>query len=283
MPATLETLVDAIDRLRTGHLLVVTGAGISHASGISTFRGSEPGAVWKTSDVSLATRECLQRDPVIQWQWYLQRFQAVRHARPNPGHLALAQLVRVIARRGGSLDLVTQNIDTLHEQAGSRDLIKVHGTADRIRCSRNGCVFGAPSGSLALEWEAFDAFLEDPIVDNLPLCPRCSAMLRAHVLFFDEYYLEHQDYRFPEAEQLAERADLILFVGTSFSVGVTDLYLRAGNARGIEMWSIDPLAVDQPETGVQPIPLPAEEALPYCCRVLGEHEEQRQPMQRGGV
>ena len=263
-----EQLAKSIGNIGGGELLIVTGAGISRASGIPTFRGSESGAIWKTSDVTLATRDCLERDPAAQWRWYLSRFRAVRDAQPNPAHLALVELADLLEARGCALQLVTQNIDTLHEQAGSRDLIKVHGTSDRVRCSRNGCPLGSPTGSLPLRRSDFAAFAASPTAENLPRCPRCDSILRAHVLFFDEYYLEHQDYRFAEVERLADTARLMLFVGTSFSVGVTDLYLRSGHARGVEMWSIDP-GVDAPAfPGLKPIPAPAEQILPICCELL---------------
>lgn len=269
----MQSLTNDLARILTaigdGVLLVVTGAGISRASGIPTFRGSEPGAVWKTSDVTLATFDYFQRDPVGQWQWYLKRFDSVHQARPNAAHLALVQLDTWWTERGGKFRLVTQNIDTLHERAGSRDLIKVHGTSDRVRCSRSGCSHGSPRGSLDLSRIDFSAFRAAPDRANLPCCPECQSVLRAHVLFFDEYYLEHLDYRFEEAERLAEEADIVLFVGTSFSVGITDLYLRAGHQRGIPMLAIDPAAGPRQWPGLQTLTAPAEKLLPAVCSLLG--------------
>jgi len=263
-----EDLAKSLAAVGDGLLVVVTGAGISQASGISTFRGSEPDAIWKTSDIALATFDYFQRDPVGQWQWYLKRFAAVRDAEPNSAHLALVDLESWLAARGGSLRLVTQNIDTLHERAGMRDLIKIHGTADRLRCSRPGCIHGSPRGSLDLSQTDFTAFLQEPEHRHLPRCPECQAVLRAHVLFFDEYYLEHLDYRFAEAEQLAEEARAVLFIGTSFSVGITDLYLRAGQRRGIPMLTIDPAASPDQWPGLRKLTAPAEELLPAAYALL---------------
>lgn len=263
-----EDLARILTAIDDGVLLVVTGAGISRASGIPTFRGSEPGAVWKTSDVALATFDYFQRDPVGQWQWYLSRFDSVRDAQPNAAHFALVQLDAWSTERGTKFRLVTQNIDTLHERAGSRDLIKVHGTSDRVRCSRPGCSHGSPRGSLDLSQIDFSAFRAAPDRSNLPRCPECTAVLRAHVLFFDEYYLEHLDYRFAEAEELADEASIVLFVGTSFSVGITDLYLRAGHRRGIPMLAIDPNASLTQSPGLQNLTAPAEELLPAVCSLL---------------
>jgi len=263
-------LAQALAMLDQGYLLVVTGAGISQASGIPTFRGTDPDAVWRSSDVALATCEYFQRDPVGQWQWYLKRFESVRGARPNAAHLALVRLESWLEKRGGSFLLVTQNIDTLHETAGTRNLIKVHGTSDRVRCSRIGCRRGAPTGSLTLSEVDFSTFERQPIRENIPTCPECGALLRAHVLFFDEFYLEHADYRFMEAESAADQADAILFIGTSFSVGVTDLYLQAGARRGVPMFSIDPASTPAHWTGMTPMPAPAEDLLPAVCDQLDQ-------------
>lgn len=265
-----EKLTAILAEIGDGMLLIVTGAGISRASGIPTFRGTEPGAVWKTCDINLATFEYFRRDPVGQWQWYLARFEAVHGARPNAAHEALVTLERLLEQRGGRCQLVTQNIDTLHERAGSRQLIKVHGTADRVRCSRPGCTHGAPNGSLALEAVDFATFRSTPTHQHLPCCPECGAYLRAHVLFFDEYYLEHSDYRFAEAERLGDEADAILFIGTSFSVGITDLYLRAGARRAIPMLSIDPAATATDRPSLTVLGAAAEDLLPSACERLAQ-------------
>lgn len=263
-------LAETLESIEEGLLLVVTGAGVSRASGIATFRGSEPDAVWKQSDVSMATFDYFLRDPVGQWQWYLKRFEALRSARPNAAHRALVTLESWHRGKAGRFRLVTQNIDTLHEEAGSDEMIKVHGTSDRFRCSRAGCRLGSPTGSLAREEVDLSPFLSEPRRETLPTCPLCDAPLRAHVLFFDEYYTEHQDYRFAEVEELAMAADLILFVGTSFAVGVTDLFLQCGGRRSIPMYSVDPAASRSPRWAeLIALQAPAEELLPAVCRRLG--------------
>lgn len=270
MEETAEGLAQALEGLEEGLLLVVTGAGVSRASGVATFRGSEPEAVWKQSDVSLATFDYFRRDPVRQWQWYLKRFEALRSARPNAAHKALAALEKWQRGRDGGFGLVTQNIDTLHEEAGSGRLIKVHGTSDRFRCSRAGCSMGSPSGSLPREDVDLSAFLSDPRRETLPTCPVCGELLRAHVLFFDEYYTGHDDYRFGKVEELAMAADLLLFVGTSFAVGVTDLFLQCGASRSLPMYSIDPASPRFPRWApLIALQAPAEELLPDLCRRLG--------------
>lgn len=261
-------LVDALRSIDRGLLLVVTGAGVSAASGIATFRGPEPDAIWKEADVSLATAETFRRDPVRQWRWYLERFRALDGARPNAAHGALVRLEAWHEARGGRFLLVTQNIDGLHAAAGQRRLIEVHGTAARLRCSRSGCRFGTPEGSLPRGDFDLEAFRADPDLERLPVCPQCGSLLRAHVLFFDELYDEHRDYRFDEVCDAARLAAAVLFVGTSFAVGVTDLVLRLAGARGVPMASVDPTARRAPASGVEPVPLAAEELLPELVRLL---------------
>src|SRR5260370_32980994 len=140
----------AYDLKRTdGLVLVVTGAGISLASGIPTFRGADKDAVWKRDVTELATFHYFCVDPVGSWRWYLSRFAALDTAQPNHGHRALVDLERWCQAKGSSFLLVTQNIDDLHRRAGSKQLIEVHGTAAHGRCSRDGCELGAPRGTIA--------------------------------------------------------------------------------------------------------------------------------------
>lgn len=268
MTKSSDLLAGAIDDSQ-GLILVVTGAGISSASGIPTFRGTDPDAVWNVSDVEMATRRYFEADPVGQWSWYLKRFEAVDRARPNPGHDALVDLERWHAGRGGHFVLVTQNIDTLHEEAGTRNLIKVHGTSDRLRCVGSGCENAAPRGSVVREQVDLDSFRAQPSDDTLPRCPSCGKLLRAHVLFFDEYYQEHDDYRFSEVTRAAEEASLVLFIGTSFSVGITEILLRAAYARRTPAFSIDPGGGRAPASyGVTTIEEAAEAVLPDTVRLL---------------
>lgn len=267
MAEPAERLAEAIESLDDQLLLVVTGAGISAASGIPTFRGAEPDAVWKVSDVEMATRDYFERDPVGQWLWYLRRFEAVEKARPNPAHDALVDLENWQIERGGRFQLVTQNIDTLHESAGARRMIKIHGTSARLRCSGAGCARGAPAGSVARGSVDVERFVRDPSEATLPRCS-CGEPLRAHVLFFDEYYQDHHDYRFDEALTRAHQAALFLFVGTSFSVGITDMFLRIAAEKGAPSYSIDPAGSPPMGFPVERLPAAAEELLPMVVSTL---------------
>jgi len=263
-------LASALRDVDRGLVLVVTGAGVSLASGIATFRGSDPGAIWKRDLTELATLDYFRRDPAGSWRWYLERFATVAGARPNPAHQAIAALERWQLGRGGDFLLVTQNIDTLHEQAGSERLVKVHGSLDRLRCSRDGCRLGAPSGSLARDEVDFGPFSAAPAVETLPRCPHCGAFLRPHVLWFDELYTGHVDYQWDRVQEAVDRMHLALCVGTSFAVGFTELVLQAAFWNRVPVVAIDPGAPTiAASRGLEHVRARAEELLPQVCAELG--------------
>ena len=262
LAAAANELTAVLNGLGDGALLVATGAGVSLASGIPTFRGSDPGAVWKRDVTELGTRRYFQEDPVGSWRWYMERFDRVLAARPNAAHEALVDLERWQTARGGDFLLVTQNVDPLHERAGSERLVKVHGSADRVRCSRVGCAHGAPSGSLARDEAALAGFRREPRREHLPACPACGSLLRQHVLWFDEHYGEHDDYQIGRVLEAADRGGVVLFVGTSFSVGITDLLLQAAWRSGAAALAIDPSPPPRGQPGVRYLAAAAEELLP---------------------
>ena len=264
-----ETLIEAVEGVGDGFLLVVTGAGISLASGIPTFRGSDPDAVWKRDVVELGTFEYFREDPVGSWRWYTSRFDKVLGAKPNPAHHALVALERWQLQRGGRYLLVTQNVDALHRKAGAKEMVEVHGSADRVRCPVDGCRHGAPRGSLPRPTIDLEAFVAEPSLDKLPRCPECGEVLRQHVLWFDEFYHGHEDYQWNRVQTAARTMDLLLFVGTSFSVGVTDLFAQHGLLGRVPIFSIDPGGARPPYPGIRVLRNKAEELLPAVCERLG--------------
>jgi NAD-dependent deacetylase len=267
LDAAARELASALASPAGRAMVVVTGAGVSVASGIPTFRGSDPGAVWKRDVTELGTRRYFEADPVGSWSWYMERFDRALAARPNAAHAALVAIERWQAARGAEFLLVTQNVDTLHERAGSERVVKVHGSADRVRCSRAGCRLGAPHGSLPRDEAALAAFRREPRREHLPVCPQCGALLRQHVLWFDEHYGEHDDYGLPRILAAAARAGLVLFAGTSFSVGITDLLLQAAWRAGATTLAIDPSpAASLP--GVRFLAAAAEDLLPAAVALL---------------
>ncbi len=193
---------------------VLAGAGISAESGIPTFRGA--GGLWRQfRPEQLATPEAFARDPVLVWQWYDWRRTLIARAAPNAGHLALVEL----ERRKDVFTLITQNVDGLHDRAGSRKIVKVHGDIWQMRCTACGR-------------ESRDERV--PLPEIPPRCP-CGGLLRPAVVWFGEPIP-------PEAWRLAEAAartaDVFLVVGTSAAVypaaGLAWLAKSAG-ARVIEV------------------------------------------------
>ena len=267
--AAADTLARHLESIGDGHLVVVTGAGISLASGIPTFRGTDPGAIWKKDVTELGARRFFESDPAGSWSWYTSRFDIVLDKQPNRAHRSLAALERWQVARSGRFLLVTQNVDPLHERAGSERLIKVHGSADRVRCTRHGCDHGAPHGSLARAGFDMTAFAAAPVLENLPRCPACRSLLRQHVLWFDEFYDEHDDYQWGRVLLAAQTLDCLLFVGTSLSVGVTELFLQAAIEMDRPVLAIDPGAARPPHPHITMLRAPSEDLLPAACARLG--------------
>ena len=152
-------------------VFVLTGAGISAESGLPTFRGA--GGIWRgyrAQDV--ATQEAFRADPEMVWQFYSERRKRHADVMANPAHYALAKLEQTL---GDRFFLCTQNVDSLHEQAGSKQVVHMHGRLMQTRCSREGC-----------RTKPFD---DDRLYMRrveIPNCPECGAILRPHVCWFGE-------------------------------------------------------------------------------------------------
>ncbi len=174
-----------------GPVVVLTGAGVSAESGVPTFRGPE--GLWRTfRPEDLATPEAFARDPVLVWEWYDWRRQRIANCRPNPAHRVLAEMEAALP----DFTLITQNVDGLHQAAGSRRVLELHGNIWRVRCTRCGRVG------------------EDRRVPLPEIPPRCACggLLRPDVVWFGEplppAVLE-------EAWEAAARCRWMLVVGTS--------------------------------------------------------------------
>ena len=227
-------------------ILGVTGAGISVASGIAPFRGTDPEAVWNRDVTEKGTFAYFREDVLGSWTWYLGRFASLFGKQPNPAHGAFVELEQWSHSRNQHFTLITQNIDGLHRDAGSTDLFEVHGTARRLRCATTGCRYGEPHGSVPFPDDLVAKFRENPSLEGIPRCMECGDFLRPHVLWFDEYYTAHSDYRFSELPERLRDVDVILFVGTSFSVGITASITDFGLQNQIPMWVVDPCEPEHP-------------------------------------
>jgi NAD-dependent deacetylase len=180
-------------------IAVLTGAGVSKESGVPTFRDAQTGLWAQYDPQQLATPRAFQQDPKLVWEWYEFRRSIVREAKPNPGHAALAAL----QQRYPSTTIITQNIDDLHEQAGSHDVIHLHGNIAQTKC------FGNCQGSPTLVDLAGVASAPD---DTPPRCPHCGNFLRPDVVWFGESLPTIQLQR---AMNTSRSCDVMLVVGTS--------------------------------------------------------------------
>lgn len=190
-------------------VVVLTGAGISAESGLRTFRDS--GGMWEGHDVdAVATPEGFERDPDLVLRFYDERRRAAARAVPNPAHAALARLERAL---GDDLLVVTQNVDDLHERAGSIRLVHMHGELNRARCR---------SCAARPEWHT-------DLLDR-PACPACGErMLRPDVVWFGE-----MPYGLDLIEDAVVSADLFVSIGTSGAVYPAAGYVALGAAYGAQ-------------------------------------------------
>lgn len=258
-------LVDAF--WASEEIVILTGAGISVASGIAPFRKSSD-AVWERNVTELATRRFFDESPVQSWLWYLKRFGSLRDKAPNPAHDAIRQLELWAEANGKSLTLVTQNVDDLHRKAGSVDAIEVHGSSRLSRCVKHGCENAAPRGVIPLSELNLDILIESESHDDLPRCPACNSLVRPHILWFDEYYTEHERYQFERVSAVFRDADLFLCSGTSFSVGVTASAIYESTHRGVDMWSVDPSPDPELDGLISWVESPSELSLPLLASCL---------------
>jgi NAD-dependent deacetylase len=175
--------------------VVLTGAGISTESGIPDFRSAE--GIWARYDpAEVAHIDALRRDPARVWEFYALRLDALSRAEPNEGHRALAEL----EERGLVRAVVTQNIDGLHQRAGSREVVEVHGSVREAECIH--CGVRVP--------------MEDAVASlPLPPCPECGEILKPGVVMFGELLPAQAIAR---AQALAAEAGLLLVVGSSLEV-----------------------------------------------------------------
>ena len=221
----METTIEAIRRsLRTGQIVAFTGAGISAESHVPTFRGAD--GLWKNySPERLATAEAFASDPRLVWEWYDWLRGLIHAAQPNPGHLALAELQQ---KNPGRFTLVTQNIDGLHEKAGSRDVVKLHGDIWRLRCTTCGR----------------EGRNEQVPMEHLPPLCRCGGTLRPAIVWFGEMLPEDSWMRAVDA---AGRADVFVAIGTSAVVYPAAGLVRVARESGAQIVIVnpDPTPADQ--------------------------------------
>lgn len=189
------------------HVCILTGAGVSAESGVPTFRDAQDGLWAKYEPQDLATPEAFLADPALIWRWYRWRRELVAEAQPNPGHYAIAKLAELVPQ----VTLITQNVDGLHQRAGSENVIEFHGNIFEDRCFADGTLHTA----------------DDKM--EIPTCPDCGADLRPGVVWFGEAIPETAS---SESYTAASDCDVFLSIGTSSLVypaaGLADLAKTSG-------------------------------------------------------
>jgi NAD-dependent deacetylase len=194
MTTPTKTIPDELaSRLRlTRRVVVLTGAGISAESGVPTFRQAQTGLWAQYDPEELATPQAFHRNPKQVWDWYSWRRDLVSRARPNDGHLALTEIERLVPE----FTLITQNVDSLHQRAGTNNIIELHGNLNRTKC--------ANEDRIVSNWREIDG--------HPPACPDCGGYLRPDVVWFGESLSYDVLNR---AVQAAREAEIFLTIGTS--------------------------------------------------------------------
>jgi NAD-dependent deacetylase len=232
-----------VDRLTTdARITVLTGAGVSAASGVPTFRGAD--GLWKNfKPESLATPDAFARDPRLVWEWYDWRRQKIAACEPNAAHRVLAEW----SRRFPNFTLITQNVDGLHERAGTREVIRLHGSIWEVWCWRR-------CQRSPRRWRDDTA----PFTDIPPKCPHCGDLIRPGVVWFGEAL----DPEIVDQATDAADCDVFMTIGTSAVVYPAAGFIDLARRNGAFTVEINPEATPATATVDLALRGGAEEVLP---------------------
>jgi NAD-dependent deacetylase len=237
------------ERMRSAkRITVLTGAGVSAASGVPTFRGPE--GLWKNfRPESLATAEAFQRDPKLVWEWYDWRRQVLLTKKPNRGH----EVIAAWSERYPQFKLITQNVDGLHERAGTRNVIRFHGSIWEVFCW-NQC----PS-SPSRWWDETVPYPRIP-----PACPHCGGLMRPGVVWFGEGI----DPKIMQQSVEALDCDIFFTIGTSSVVYPAASLVHEAKRRGA--YTVEMNLESTPASGLLDLALkgPSEDLLAACERAI---------------
>eukprot|EP01013_Petalomonas_cantuscygni_P030215 TRINITY_DN56156_c0_g1_i1.p1 TRINITY_DN56156_c0_g1~~TRINITY_DN56156_c0_g1_i1.p1 ORF type:complete len:284 (-),score=11.62 TRINITY_DN56156_c0_g1_i1:327-1178(-) len=270
-----QRLVLALRSARS--IAVITGAGISAESGLSTFRAPQTGLWSRYSPQELATSQAFLRDPILVNSWYSWRRRAALSATPNAGHRALVEMERHMLRQAKSASLsppvapfclITQNVDRLHHRAGHQTMpIELHGEIIHIRCFRN-CghpPVSTPSGSpppdvaSAPTTNPEDGDVMGVPQEDVPLCEKCGGPMRPNVVWFGEGLPRGA---LEAAENAAAQCDVFFSVGTSSVVQPAALLAESALSRGAVVVEINPEATPLTPNATFVLAGPAADVLP---------------------
>ncbi|MGB1287386.1 MAG: SIR2 family NAD-dependent protein deacylase, partial [Aggregatilineales bacterium] len=204
------------------HIAVLTGAGVSKESGIPTFRDAMEGLWAEYDPQELATPIAFMMNPELVWNWYEWRRTLLADKKPNPGHLALAKL-----QKYKQVSVITQNVDDLHEQAGSTDVIHLHGNIATHKCFAN-CQ-GMPT--------IVDISTLDYEQGTVPKCPYCDANIRPNVVWYGEF-LPPEEVK--KAKEVSRNCDVMLVIGTSGAVYSATIMIATAQEQGATIIEVNP-------------------------------------------
>lgn len=213
LPAELAQAVRSAQRV-----VVLSGAGISAESGVPTFRDAQTGLWERFSPEQLASEDAWWAHPALVWSWYQWRARMVRTCAPNPGHRAVGQWQRALARTGGSLQVVTQNVDDLHERGGAEVLSHLHGSLFEYRCAECGEPADHDPGAAGERQDGAPLAGQEEDLENLlltppPDCEHCAdGLLRPGIVWFGEMLSTDA---LDRAYFALDQCDLAVVVGTS--------------------------------------------------------------------
>lgn len=239
-------------------VLVITGAGVSAESGIPTFRGKD--GYWRNLDpIKLATPEGFARDPDLVWQWYRERRQRIRNARPNAAHEAIAKL----AERADEFLLVTQNVDDLHERAGLKkaEMVQIHGDIFMTRCSRCDFIRHDYPPSVAAATYGPASECEEGQENGVPRCTNCGAVMRPGVVWFGEPLPSRETERVENYLQ-RDSCGVVIVAGTTATFGYIIHWALRASHHGGDLIEVNPEETPLSRFATRLVRQPAAAALP---------------------
>ncbi|KAG9393168.1 Sirtuin family [Carpediemonas membranifera] len=252
------------------NVVFITGAGLSVASGITPYRYRQD-AIWSNFVTEWGTRKRFKEDPFAWWnEFWLRTHEKPEflNAKPNAGHHMIARILQCTNTK-----LVTQNIDRLHSQTSVpvQKLVEVHGRLGKYKCITPNCEFSTKSSLDIPDLDAFSCDGSTMASGNLrvhvPLCPSCHAPIMPQSLFFDEKYTSHAFFNWPRVVKWLTHADIFVFIGTSFSVGVTQEAVAMGRRTGKRMFNFN-LYADPEYSDLLHVVAPSSDSLALLCEKI---------------
>lgn len=226
------------------NILILTGAGVSVASGIRPFRGED--GLWNDSDIArLSEINTLITDPLAVWQFWMATRKTILSSQPNPAHIAIATIEKSL-RPDQKFLLATQNIDGLHQKAGSRKVVELHGNDLWSRCSNDKC--------------SLKSFEDQDVSEDLRYCPVCGNPLRPNIILFGENLPLNVMW---ETKKILRECDLFIAIGTSGLVSPAADFVRGADYAGARTIYINLEPLSPPNPYFQEVIIGrAEEILP---------------------